>query len=560
MTLDLRRAVRRPDLWRLAPNPLLLTVMALVHTHKGRLPDARALLYEDAVDILLWRWEQMKLGRDSETSGLRQLMLRAGVSDVDLKRALWQLAFEAHRQGGAEARLADIGEVALQDALAAIYPVKQESRAWVGEVIETIKLRAGLLVERTTHVFTFPHRTFQEYLAGAFLASLPDFAIRSAALAKEGGQWRDVILLAVGRLVYLSGDIYKPLGLVSELCPAQRTPFTDEAWRCAWLAGDVIVETGLQRAFGCALGQELVARVRRHLVALVETGALTPVEQAAVGVTLGKLGDSRKGVGVMARECGCALPDIDWVEVPPGPFVMGSKEDDSSWGDERPQFTCDLIAKPYRVSRYPITVAQFRCFVEARGYENERFWTGAGWAWRQKESVTGPEDYGEVFQTPNHPRVGVSWYEAMAFCAWLAAELGLRIGLPSEPEWERAARHTDGRLYPWGNEQAVKSRCNMGDTGIGSTSAVGLFPSGAAICGAEDMAGNVWEWCRTAWTSDYEDYERRVNSAPETSGRVVRGGSFGDSSRYCRCAFRLRVIPNDRDVSLGFRVLASPVS
>ncbi|MCB0004003.1 MAG: NACHT domain-containing protein, partial [Anaerolineae bacterium] len=95
---QLRTAVRRPDLWRLAPNPLLLTVMALVHAHKGQLPDARALLYEETVDILLWRWEQIKAAGEEGLPPLRQLLLDAGRADVDLKKVLWELAFEAHIQ------------------------------------------------------------------------------------------------------------------------------------------------------------------------------------------------------------------------------------------------------------------------------------------------------------------------------------------------------------------------------------------------------------------------------------------------------------------------------
>lgn len=146
LTRGLQGALRRPDLWPLASNPLLLTVMALVHTHKGRLPDARALLYEDTVDILLWRWEQLKLASETEIPGLRQLLLETGRSDVDLKRTLWRLAFEAHRAGGAEERLADLGELALQTALAELHP--ERDRQWAWKVIETIKHRAGLLLER----------------------------------------------------------------------------------------------------------------------------------------------------------------------------------------------------------------------------------------------------------------------------------------------------------------------------------------------------------------------------------------------------------------------------
>src|SRR3990170_4056261 len=164
LTRRLKEAVRRPDLWRLAANPLLLTVMALVHTHKGRLPEARALLYEETVDILLWRWEQLKLTGQEEAPRLRQLLLEAGRTDVDLKRVLWELAYEAHSQTSEEQgseSLADIGQYQLQKALAGL---KDGDHTWARAVAEAMKLRAGLLLERAPEVFTFPHRTFQEFL------------------------------------------------------------------------------------------------------------------------------------------------------------------------------------------------------------------------------------------------------------------------------------------------------------------------------------------------------------------------------------------------------------
>jgi predicted NACHT family NTPase len=170
LTRQLQQAVRRPSLAGLARNPLLLTVMALVHTHKGRLPDARALLYEETVDILLWRWEQVKAGGQAETPRLRQLLQQAERTELDLKKVLWELAYAAHAQGSAGAepdRLADIGELRLQKALAAL---KEDDSNWARQVIETMKLRAGLLVERAPDVFNFPHRTFQEFMAGAWLA------------------------------------------------------------------------------------------------------------------------------------------------------------------------------------------------------------------------------------------------------------------------------------------------------------------------------------------------------------------------------------------------------
>jgi formylglycine-generating enzyme required for sulfatase activity len=161
--------------------------------------------------------------------------------------------------------------------------------------------------------------------------------------------------------------------------------------------------------------------------------------------------------------------------------------------------------------------------------------------------------------------VGVSWYEAVAFCRWLSEELKRRgelkkeddITLPSEAQWERAARHTDGRTYPWGDAEELKTRCNMRDTGIGHTSAVGLFPGGKAECGALDMAGNVWEWCRTKWMDNYTNYEQRARELDELDGsdaRVLRGGSWFDGvPRDLSCSYRNDSLPVNRYDDFGFR-------
>ncbi len=294
-----QQAVRRVDLWRLAPNPLLLTVMALVHTHKGRLPDARALLYEDTVDILLWRWEQIKAGGQAAAPRLRQLMLAADRTDMDLKRVLWGLAYEAHSGTRAsegdpaeQEGLANIGELKLQKALAGL---KENDRTWAWQVIEAMKLRAGLLLERIPEVFTFPHRTFQEYLAGAHLAAQGDFARQATALSEEGSTlWREVILLAVGRLVYLAGDTDKPLALVGELC-STRAGTEDRDWRKTWLAGEVLLEIDPRRIEDRVLGQDLLSRVRSRLVKLLEQGQLSPRERSAAGDVLAGLGDPGPG-------------------------------------------------------------------------------------------------------------------------------------------------------------------------------------------------------------------------------------------------------------------------
>jgi hypothetical protein len=305
LATKLRGAVRQPDLWRLASNPLLLTVMALVHAYQGRLPEARALLYEECTDLLLWRWEQVKWQADlAVTPGVRALLAEAHLQEVDLKGALWELAFDAHSasaDGGDEEATIDIPEERLLRALRGLHPDK--SWDWAAEVVAQIKERAGLLVERDLEVYAFPHRTFQEYLAGCHLSVQADFSQRAAALLEEAAFWREAVLLAVGRLVHVMGDLPRPLSLVAELCPPEAT--VDEK---TWLAGEVLLEVGAERAGRTAMGRELLERVRRRLAALLAGGHLAPRERAEAGVVLGKLGDPRPGITLLPSRPGVTAP------------------------------------------------------------------------------------------------------------------------------------------------------------------------------------------------------------------------------------------------------------
>ena len=556
----LQEAIHRPDLWRLASNPLLLTAMALVHTHKGRLPDARALLYEETVDILLWRWDEVKDGEG--TSRLRSLLTQAQRTDVDLKRVLWELAFIAHEKGGTgdEETVADISEAHLAKRIRELHPDKKRGRDWAYDVIEVMKLRAGLLLERSPEVYAFPHRTFQEYLAGAYLSAQSDFAKEAAALVAQGVLWREVVLLAVGRLVYLSGDTAKPLALVAELCPSQKVD-TESAWLKVWVAGDVLLEIGLNRVQDGALGRDLLERVRLRLAELVREGHLGVIGRAAAGDTLGRLGDPRfHGPEV------CCLPVeplLGFIEIPAGPFVMGSDpaKDESAEEDEQPQHTVTLPR--YYIAKYPVTVAQFIAFVEETKHE--------------------PADKDCLRDIPNHPVRFISWYDARAYCEWLTKQLHHNkqipqeireqarreewtVKLPSEAEWEKAARGMDGCIYPWGNE-FLHDHANTDEAGLNETSAVGCFLRGVSPYGCLDMAGNVWEWTRSLWENEREEQYRypykpddgRENpDLPDNIYRVLRGGAFFSPQRLARCAYRNHYFPYGARGYNGVRVVVLP--
>ncbi|GAB6043119.1 formylglycine-generating enzyme family protein [Endothiovibrio diazotrophicus] len=260
-----------------------------------------------------------------------------------------------------------------------------------------------------------------------------------------------------------------------------------------------------------------------------------PEGRAAVGRALGRLGlDDRKGVGLDAD----GLPGIDWVSIPGGEFVYQEGERRS--------------LEPFQIARYPVTHAQFQAFLDAEdGYGDDRWWTGLESPDRNPERAS--------WEIANHPRERVSWFEAMAFCGWLGHRLGVELRLPTEWEWERTARGTDGRAYPWGNDYQA-GRANIDETwdeagphNLARTSAVGIYPGGASPEGVLDLAGNVWEWC----LNEYADPERVGRGGSES--RVLRGGSWFDYRDDARAGYRYD-LPFDRSYFVGFRVVcASPI-
>jgi formylglycine-generating enzyme required for sulfatase activity len=232
--------------------------------------------------------------------------------------------------------------------------------------------------------------------------------------------------------------------------------------------------------------------------------------------------------------------------IPAGEFLMGSDPDDvDAYGDERPQHTVYLA--DYYIARGPVTNAQYAIFVEATGHN----WPGHR---EGGESPKGKED---------HPVVGVTWYNAMAYCNWLARLTGKPYRLPSEAEWEKAARGTDGRIWPWGDRSPSGRQCNFSNSQ--GTTPVGQYsPRGDSPYGCVDMAGNVWEWTLSLYGKGevdadflypYDPLDGRENlEAGDDFFHVLRGGAFSDDERWVRCSLRHAASPGDRNRIYGFRV------
>ena len=563
-----QRVLNNERLYKLAERPLLLTLMASLHAWRGgSLPEKREQLYEDMVDLLLDWWERQRVVRDERGREILQSpslseFLKVGKDRI--LRALAELAYEAH---AAQPDTRGTADIPRKELVARLMAISENPDVRPKRLEEYLRDRAGVLIERGVGVYAFPHRSFQEYLAAWHLTEkgYPD---QVAALARRDPErWREVALLAgakAGR-----GASYAMWALVDKLIqeepPEKPEEATSEALWGAHLAGQLLAEN--IESVDLEAEEKRLKPIRRWLVLVMRHHGWAPSERVLAGNNLAKLGDSREEVLDPLR--------IEWIEIPAGPFIMGEGEG---------QYTHD-IPYTYWISRYPITNAQFQVFVDAGGYEKPQYWREAKqigvWGngrvkgWMDEEPRVGPVDFGEPYNLPNHPVVGITWYEALAFTQWLTERLredgqlpeGYAAQLPNEPEWEKAARGDSGLIYPWGNKPDP-NHANYDETGIGSTSAVGCFPRGASPYGVEEMSGNVWEWTRSLWGENpfrpefeypYDLADGRENlNAPSSVLRVLRGGAFDINRWDVRCSFRGWNIPSSRVRNVGFRVVVSP--
>ena len=533
---NLERHRRARQEARLADTPLLVTIIAIVHYNQRRLPEQRAELYEKCVEVLLTE------GHHPASDATYELADWGGT--LPEKRSL--LAYLAHTMmsaGEQAGRSVNERQLAawLRPRLARRYG-EAEAEAQVTTFIRAMRERGSLLDERGGW-YQFTHLTFQEFLCAYYLAEtvrepakMVEFLLENSRLAQAW--WRETTLLTAGYLGLKSEET--ALAFLTELiCLPQRD---GPALAAAELAGAALLELESQDA-------RVKTAVTDRLVDLLTDKALTaePALRMLAGDALGRLGDPRPGV--------CTL-EPELMPVAAGAFQMGDKK-----------LHAIEIAQPYAIARYPVTNAQFRMFVDDGGYTERwrRCWTDDGWRWRKDR--TGPYDWGEKFALPNQPRVGVNWYEAVAYARWLVEKTGRPYRLPTEAEWERAARHTDGRTYPWG-EGWQDGMANTQEAGLERTTAVGSFPQDTAVCGAQDLSGNVNEWCQTRWRDengkDYSLPYRADDGREKLAGgnnvvRVWKGGAWDDAhSAYPRCGARLWYYPVDANWYYGFRLVLSP--
>ncbi len=493
---ELQDALRaRPEIRRMARNPVMLTALAVVHWNERRLPEQRADLY-DSILVWLARAREKRPGRESAERCLTLLQQLA-------------LAMQNHPKGR---------QVQVEKGWAA------------GELgpsgltfIEQEEVDSGIIVSRGSDV-RFWHLTFQEHLAARRIAGMTDSDQHELLLGGDRiyrPEWREVVLLLAGVLIRQGRA--KVDGLFAAVLGQVGRSLVDQA-RCAGLLGAIVRDLHPldYRAEDPRYKEVLETVLQIFDVAKAASIAFEVRLEAAEA--LGQAGDPRLTAGL-------------WVDVAGGEYLLGAQEEDRTlpnydvWANREDGPVRRVTLRPFQMGRYPVTVSEYQRFVEADGYGERRWWSAGGFG----EYGEVP-DWPEQLLHPNQPVVAVSWFEASAYCAWAC------VRLPTEAEWEAAARGKQGRIYPWGDEKPDAASARIAPD-VGRVTPVGLYPAGATPEGIQDMVGNVEQWVSDWYT--------------EGEVRVLRGRAFLASSRGLRAAIRVGWPPDARISYIGFRVARS---
>lgn len=239
-----------------------------------------------------------------------------------------------------------------------------------------------------------------------------------------------------------------------------------------------------------------------------------------------------------------------WMPVSAGRVTLIENYDDQSYFGKKGEARVFDVPN-FALAKYPITNAQFERFIADNGYTTQAFWTAEGWKLKEKQGWKEPRYWADSkWNQPDCPVVGVSWFEAAAFCLWLSRKTGDNIHLPTEQMWQRAAGGDEGLAYPWGNEWDGE-RCNNSVSPFSSdrTSPVTQYEGkGDSPFSIVDISGNVWEWCLTDYDTGNQDSKKSANR------RVLRGGAWGlDDTEGFRADFRVRLNPDYWNDFIGFR-------
>ena len=548
-----------PAVGDFAANPQMSTLLALVE-YDGPLPKQQALLFEHFV---------LKLGK-AEADRARQAT----------RGHLVALAIEMQRSTSGTGEPLNALKVQKARLLLGkrLQPQNGQQRSIralrdAGEaLLNTLEVGTGLLHvdgsdDLTEHrsLVRFKHRTFQEYLAACYYA---DEGADELLKHVTDPAWSKVLALTCGILTQI--DEAEVTSLLERILQTPQLPeggVLRSATLVEWAPRVAAASICLAELASYELEEETLAPARHaHALILPLLGdASSKVDiqtRARIADGLGSIFDPR------------LIREARWVTVPAGPFLQGS-EADEAWIQERPQMK--VFLEEFRIQRWPVTVAEYRQFVEdAKGYKSDKWWQDEiGRQWRNERCIQAPREWEQNRSRGNRPVTGVSWWEAQAFCRWYTTvntELpdGWTVQLPCESQWEKAARggvtpeqaqgtvaDAGERFFPWGNAWQ-EGAANCAATGLQQVVPVGLFPSGHSPYALWDMAGNISEHCQDGFGPYPASGAANGIRLDYSHGHAVRGGSFASQPLDLRVTYRFGLSRDARDETVGFRCVSVP--
>lgn len=530
-----------PRVAELAINPLLLTVIALVHRYRAELPERRSELYAEAVEVLLWHWDRAKGLDDVQNLGAIKL------DSSDRRSFLEPVAFWMHSYQRRDIERADLTGLLLPRFKNLTGDETRAAKA-VDNFLRVISERSGLLIERGLGVYSFAHLTFQEYLAARALAGRDDLLDFTLKVLPDFW-WREVILLLAG---YLGNQGPSRVSKLINAIMNADSNTEPEPHHHLLLAAECLFNIGPARVDGDLLGQ-VRGRLQKQADAPLKKG--DRVSLMAKLNAMNALAKIESGK-ITSQFWKPPWGEPEWVTIPVGEFWMGG----DMFDEEKP--ANKMFLPEYQIARVPVTNAQYALYIKDSGAKPPEYWRGSA-------IPPGLE---------NHPVVSVTWYDVIAYCQWLGKKINQPVSIPSEAEWEKAAKgpfipHSASigkqetryrvefaeavRIYPWGKDWQ-ELHCNSIELGLDGTTPVGLFLNGASQYGVLDLSGNVWEWTRTIWDDKYK-YPYKSNDGRENfiidALRVQRGGAFNLNRFNARCASRDKYDPRSRGGDTGFRLV-----
>ena len=500
----------RGEIREMAGNPVMLTALAVLQHNDQRLPEYRVELYGSILGWLAAARENKEDRPPAEEclKYMRKLALRM--------------------QDAPDGRLVQMNKRSAAEFFSSEFGGSVDTNE---EMLERETRDSGIVSPLGSDL-RFWHLSFQEYLAALEIGGLSE-AQQLERVVKSGKlyqpEWRETMRL-LGGVLWKQGEA-KVEGLFQAILNTlgREAALADQV-RCAALLSAMMRDLSRMKYTPKTPDYEPAVKA---VMGIFETGEAEKIElgkRIEAADLLGQVGDPR-------------LEDDNWVTIPAGTFLMGAQKkkekgrnyDPEAFDEESPVH--EVTLKEFRIQRFPVTVQEFGAFIKDKGYTSRKFWVeGYG-------QFEVPADWERQREHPNRPVVGVSWFEAAAYCAWAGGRL------PTEAEWERAVRGPHGSRYPWGNEPPLDHSHANYDGKVGHSTPVGLYPRSNTAEGLCDMLGNVWEWCKD-W---YGPYETSPAGPKDGEYKVMRGGSWSSYPRDVRVSVRGGFVPSFRGVNGGFR-------